>query len=552
MRKSLIFTLLALFTLDAAQSQTVSTFESLELNPESHWDGAAATLGTYETDLIIGNATFKNSHTRADWGYGITESWSGFAFSKVTDNTTPGYMNQFSAIAGSGAEGSSNYGVMYIGMGMDKISFDTKQILSGISICNATYPFFSMKDGDAFAKQFGGEDGNDPDYFMLSVIGYNDEVVSDTVDFYLADFRFENNTEDFIINEWTNLDLTTLGNINSIQFILSSSDNGDWGMNTPAYFCVDNLGTIDFEDLTFTSGDFWNGSTAALGTYHSEFVDARSIFNNTYTLSDWGYGLSGSWSSWAYSNMTDNTSPGYGNSFSSIAGGGAIGSQTYALCYNDSGQEIIQLESVLQANSIYITNGTYPYFSMKDGDAFAKKFGGEDGNEPDFFLLKIQGYLNGQITDTIDFYLADFRFSDNTQDYIIDDWTMVDLTTLGVIDQISFSLSSSDMGDWGMNTPAYFFIDELNLSTSDGIQIFDTQITLTIYPNPATEMVTVTSDKEINQIDIISINGQTIRSITVGDSLKEKPIQISNLPKGQYLVRTQAGQSTITKRLIKN
>jgi len=323
-------------------------------------------------------------------------------------------------------------------------------------------------------------------------------------------------------------------------------------MNTPAYFCIDNLDTIDFENLSFTSGEYWNGSTAALGTYHSEFIDAKSIFNNTYTLADWGYGLSGSWSSWAYSSMTDNTSTGYENSFSSIAGGGAMNSQTYALCYNGSGQETIMLESELLANSIYITNGTYPYFSMKDGDAFAKKFGGADGNDPDFFLLKIFGYLNGQLTDTIDFYLADFRFEDNSQDYIIDDWTKVDLTALGLVDQISFSLSSSDMGDWGMNTPAYFFIDELNLSASDGIQIFENQITLNIYPNPATEMLTVTSDQEIDQIDIIGMNGQSIRSIRMGDSLKQKQIQISYLPQGHYFIRVQSGKSTVTKKLIKN
>ena len=67
--------------------------------------------------------------------------------------------------------------------------------------------------------------------------------------------------------------------------------------------------------------------------------------------------------------------------------------------------------------------------------------------------------VDGIITDDIEFYLADFRFDDNSQDYIIDTWTAVDLSILGQVKTIEFSVSSSDTGDYGINTPTYFAID---------------------------------------------------------------------------------------------
>jgi hypothetical protein len=44
-----------------------------------------------------------------------------------------------------------------------------------------------------------------------------------------------------IINRWQRVDLSPLGNVNKIVFELTSTDNGEYGMNTPSYFCLDRL-----------------------------------------------------------------------------------------------------------------------------------------------------------------------------------------------------------------------------------------------------------------------------------------------------------------------
>jgi hypothetical protein len=99
---------------------------------------------------------------------------------------------------------------------------------------------------------------------------------------------------------------------------------------------------------------------------------------------------------------------------------------------------------------------------MKDGYAPAKKFGGSSGNDPDWFLLTITGKdASGGKTGTVEFYLADYRFEDNSKDYIVENWECVDLSSLGVVKSLEISLNSSDAGVFGMNTPAYFAMDTI-------------------------------------------------------------------------------------------
>ena len=62
-----------------------------------------------------------------------------------------------------------------------------------------------------------------------------------------------------------------------------------------------------------------------------------------------------------------------------------------------------------------------------------------------------------------------FRFVDNAQDYIVDDWTWVDLTGLGPIVGLEFTMSSSDVGEFGMNTPSYFAMDNVPEPTTLGL-----------------------------------------------------------------------------------
>lgn len=101
---------------------------------------------------------------------------------------------------------------------------------------------------------------------------------------------------------------------------------------------------------------------------------------------------------------------------------------------------------------VYVTNSAYGYYVMRDGNTFCKKF-----TESDWCMLHIHGLLNGQETGAIDFNLA------NGTD-ILDHWARLDLTALGTVDAIYFQMSSSDSSQWGMNTPAYFCLDQIRIA----------------------------------------------------------------------------------------
>ena len=209
-----------------------ATFEETVLAPDSFYNGSDLAGGVGSGGFFFNNL------------YDTTFlSWEGWSVSNVTDNTTPGWGNQYSAIPGSGAGGSSNYGVSWVGWNITPSASlgAPAQVLDGAFFTNSTYTYFSMLNGDAFSKKFGGATGDDEDWFLLTIEGFNGGASTGTVDFYLADFRFADNGLDYIIDDWTWVDLTRLGAVDKLQFGLTSTDNGVFGMNTPAYFAMDNL-----------------------------------------------------------------------------------------------------------------------------------------------------------------------------------------------------------------------------------------------------------------------------------------------------------------------
>jgi hypothetical protein len=223
---------------------------------------------------------------------------------------------------------------------------------------------------------------------------------------------------------------------------------------------------IDLEDLSLPGPNtFFNGSAnvvppATVST--TPFISRGASFNNRY---DTAFG--GNWSGWAYSNVVNTTTAGFGNQYASFAGGGDNSPQ-YAVGFQDFFTPVtptIDLPIGTRPTSVRISNTTYAGISMRDGDGFAKKFGGTTGDDPDFFRLTIHGFdsLN-TLTGTVEFFLADYRFANNSLDYIVSQWTTVPLTSLGDAVKLTFTLDSTDNGQFGMNTPAYFALDNLSVT----------------------------------------------------------------------------------------
>lgn len=211
----------------------LENFSSLTLSPNSHWNGSDNS-GSFKAGVI----TFPNTYVTS-WS-----SWNGFAYSNKHDVKTSGHGNQYSsyAIKDTAITNSNIFVVAYPYYNTNTIEFDQEVNAVRMKVTNTTFAALSMKNGDLYSKKFGGTSGTDKDWFKLSVIGLNAfNLPTDTVDFYLADFRFDNSSQDFIVNDWKSVNLSPLGKIKKMKFELSSTDNGDWGMNTPGYFCLDDI-----------------------------------------------------------------------------------------------------------------------------------------------------------------------------------------------------------------------------------------------------------------------------------------------------------------------
>lgn len=538
-------------------AQMVSDFESINLAPESYWNGSdlmgSNNTTNYTSTFESGDAEFLNVW---DVTWGLPGYWSkGYAQSTHTDSVTSGSGNLLSAKPGTGNLGSLTYLVTQNNTTMNFINGAADTSVNGMYVTNGTYAANSMRDGDSFAKKFGGATGNEPDWFMLTIKGFDSTgtILPDSVDFYLADFRDATNANDYIVTDWQFVDLSSLGNLKGLVFSLTSSDTGAFGMNTPSFFCIDDIKSdgstlIDFEDLGFTMADSnWNGSDLSGKPNDLDYVsllnDGDASFYNSWTTAWGGYWKEG----FAFSNKTDSVTSGSGNLYSAIPAMGAQNSDNYAIVQSGSSVKLTGTAANSVMNGVYVTNSTFAAHSMRDGDSFAKMFGGATGDDPDWLKLTIRGYNNGSMnSDTVAFYLADFRDTDNANDYILKDWQFVDLTGLGIVDSVTFSMTSTDMGAFGMNTPAFFAMDNFNSVISS---VSDFEIAnVSIYPNPAQGQFTIDAGNGTGYVEVYDLKGSI--QLRLEQVSNQTIIDIENLNTGIYVVKYVENNQVFMQKLI--
>lgn len=213
--------------------------------------------------------------------------------------------------------------------------------------------------------------------------------------------------------------------------------------------------TTTFENAGLAANSYNNraGSNNAFG------IDGNS-YNNSYNTTY------GTWSGWALSSTTNTTDPNYTNQYSAITGGGAGGSSAYAVGFTDGpganpfhpATTTISLAAGMAARSIQITNTTYAYLAMKNGDPYGFSPAFKQG---DFDLLDIRGYdASGHLVNTVNFYLADYRSNNPANWTLVNTWQTVDLTSLAGATTLQFGLQSSQNDPtYGDNVPAYFAAD---------------------------------------------------------------------------------------------
>ncbi len=300
---------------------------------------------------------------------------------------------------------------------------------------------------------------------------------------------------------------------------------------------------IDFESFSLPAAvdTFYNGADGA-GDFTINYATFSNVYNTQFN----------SWTGFSVSNMTDTLTAGFGNQYSCIVGEGATNSSNYGV-FNFDGT--ITVNANIRLQSFSITNTTYATISMQEGDSFAKKFGdslGADGmvdgtNGEDFLKVWIIAEdLANTNKDSIEYFLADYRFADSTQDYILDTWNNIDLIGFTFdVQKITFRMESSDNSFGFMNTPAYFAIDNIQGQGLQGLDENDA-ISISVFPNPVENVLTVSGDQ--GNLTLLDISGKLIlQSVHSGES----KIDMTNLDNGIYLLKIENTSGSVTRRIIK-
>ncbi|MBI2723017.1 MAG: DUF4465 domain-containing protein [Bacteroidetes bacterium] len=292
-----------------------------------------------------------------------------------------------------------------------------------------------------------------------------------------------------------------------------------------------------FESFTLAPNSFYKDTNSV--PFQTAGMLFRYKWDKPYAY--WSGGFS-------YTNINDTANGNFSNSYNARAGKGYNNSAKYATGKNNA---IMVLKAPFnRLDGCYITNTTYAYKSMKNGDQFAKKFGGTSGNDPDFLKVTAKGYFNGAVkADSAVFYLADYRFANNSQDYIVQNWLWFNTTALGQVDSVKFIMYSSDNGQFGINTPTFFSIDDVTVTNAFvGINENTLSNNLTVYPNPFSSSLIFKTTENLN-VSISDVYGKVITEVFLNEENKE--LDLTFLEDGVYFAEIKSGKLNVTKKIIK-
>ena len=311
--------------------------------------------------------------------------------------------------------------------------------------------------------------------------------------------------------------------------------------------------TVTFDTFTLSPNSYYQDNSS------TDFSNNGATFQYGWNTSFGGYWESGA----AYTNVNDTVNGSYTNLYGAITGS-AFSGNNYATTQSNA---IISFSNNTTAvNGFYVTNTTYAWKEIKNG-GFGRKFGDTTGTNsgtsiaqgeyPDWFKLLIRGYRGGALlSDSVEFYLADYRAAGTLNDYVVKNWQYVNCISLGQVDSVTFEMKSSDNNAFGMKTPAFFSIDNFVIQSTVGVNELSNSSNLSLYPNPANQYAILNYESntitELN-VTIFDITGKEVQHQSTPTSIGNNSLKldIENLESGVYFVTITDEKNSKKIKLIK-
>ena len=150
-------------------------------------------------------------------------------------------------------------------------------------------------------------------------------------------------------------------------------------------------------------------------------------------------------------------------------------------------------------------------------------------------------------------YGSPFDLDEISNDSLLNKGNITHIKIIDVIGNITPEFANYDSQNRKINDPwptpfasSGFDLDAVGLIHVNGINtLTEKQQEFKVFPNPFTSLITVNSDVEIEQLELISLSGKTV-AISANSS-----IEINELPSGIYLLRISTEKSVYVKKVVK-
>jgi len=98
------------------------------------------------------------------------------------------------------------------------------------------------------------------------------------------------------------------------------------------------------------------------------------------------------------------------------------------------------------------------------------------------------------------------------------------------------------------NDGSGFIVDNIIVKDMDQLSVSDINKTqVNIFPNPTTDFINIKSDEKIKSVKLYKVSGSLVKT----ENNEFSRINVSNLPKGNYLISIETDSGIETKKIIK-
>jgi hypothetical protein len=144
---------------------------------------------------------------------------------------------------------------------------------------------------------------------------------------------------------------------------------------------------------------------------------------------------------------------------------------------------------------VYVCNHPWAYYNCLNGGGSASAFG-----EGDFFQLVAVGVTAEGEEKSTSINLAEYA---DGQLKALNDWTFFDLSSLGEVTSVYFTLNSTDMSNYGMNTASYFCMDKFQVKDGIGTAVESVNADVQVAGVQYVNMAGMTSDKPFDGVNVV-------------------------------------------------